>query len=69
MIGQAPDRRAKMDRRVKPKDGSDKIAIITAGRSRGATTDRLQLLAVCLLSFSIALSDTAPSALQPSIEK
>ncbi|KAK4449857.1 major facilitator superfamily domain-containing protein [Podospora aff. communis PSN243] len=58
-----------MDRRVKPKDGGDKIAIITAGRSRGAPADRLQLLAVCLLSFSIALSDTAPSALRPSIEK
>ncbi|KAK0643878.1 major facilitator superfamily domain-containing protein [Cercophora newfieldiana] len=56
-----------MDRRVKSDD--EKGAIAVAGGRSQSSADRLQLLAVCLLSFSTALSDTAPSSLRPSIEK
>jgi len=58
-----------MDRLMKPKDGGEKGAMMTTGRFPDTSADRVRLLAVCLMSFSIALSDTAPSALLPSIEK
>jgi len=58
-----------MDRPAMPEDGGEKRPQLAVRRLSNTNAAGLRLLAVCFMSFTVGLSDTAPTVLRPNIEK